>query len=85
MRDAILKLLPADRYVHFLDIADEIEGVPWEVHDALEALVNDNLAECATGGKRLAFRRKYTEAASRKARRSPFKIAIEWLQGVFQR
>lgn len=84
LRQSILGLLPTDRYVHFLDLADEIEGIPWEVEDALERLVKDDLAECGTDGERNAFRRKAPEFETRSRRRLPFASAIGWLRRAFR-
>ena len=85
LRKETLNLLPLDRYVHFLDLADEMEAIPWEVLDALQDLVEDGLAERGIGDDRLAFRRRASPALSEKPRLTRMQAAMRWLQGVLSR
>lgn len=58
LRGAVLVHLPIEKLVHFVDIADELGELPWDVLKACRELVKRKLAVEGEHKQRQKFRRK---------------------------
>lgn len=57
LSDVVRKQMPSTGFVSYVDIADSLGEVPWDVLDAFRHLVRKGIAQEGTGKQRGTFRR----------------------------
>ena len=58
LRDAVLSRLAPDRFIAYVEIADAIDAVPWDVLSMCRLLTLEGLVEEDKAGERDSFRRR---------------------------
>ena len=58
LKDAILAALPSDKFVHFKDLASNLDAIPWDALVSCRRLVREGKAIEASGDERGSFRRR---------------------------